>query len=100
MHQDLERFVVSKQSDNYLMPIDVFERTLVTFFPQKNSQEISDLLVCVQSSATCIGKDVVDVSRLFDNGSESESPFLQLLWRQGLNERALISQSLQVSNLA
>ena len=95
MHKDLERFFISKQS-GALMPLDAFEKTLSAFFPQKTDSAIIDLLACVRSSAACTGKDV-EVSRLFDNESEIESSFLQLLWRQGLDERVFLSQTLQVS---
>jgi hypothetical protein len=93
--QDLEYLLNSKQGNtNGLISIDLFEKVLLDFFPQKQRFEISDLIGCAQSVAST-GKDI-DLSRLFDYRVGAESPFLQLLWQQGLKERELLLQLLQV----
>ncbi len=96
--QDLEFLLNSKQSNtNGLISIDLFEKVLLDFFPQKQRFEISDLMGCAQSAA-CTGKDI-DLSRLLDHRDVAESPFLQLLWQQGLQEREVLLRLLQVSKL-
>ena len=93
--QDLEYLLNSKQGNtNGLISIDLFEKVLLDFSPQKQRFEISDLIGCAQSVAST-GKDI-DLSRLFDYRVGAESPFLQLLWQQGLKERELLLQLLQV----
>jgi hypothetical protein len=71
------------------------ESALSTYFPQKQIADICDLMDRVQSSGACAGK-TVELSRLLDNRNGVDSPFLLLLWQQGLGERALLSQLLQV----
>jgi hypothetical protein len=77
------------------MSIDLIEKEFSLYFPQKQISDITDLVSCAQSIA-CTGKDI-DISRLFDHTDVAESPFLQLLWQQALDERELLSRLLQVS---
>lgn len=93
--EDLERFLISKKSEgNESMTIEYFEKLLWMYFPQKKAIEIADLVDRVQSFA-CSGKEV-NISRLFHQTDSAESHFVRLLWRQGLNERDLLLQLLQV----
>ena len=93
--EDLERFFISKKSEgNGSMTIEYFEKLLWMYFPQKKAIEIADLVNCVLSLA-CTGKEV-NISRLFHQTDSTESHFVRLLWRQGLNERDLLLQLLQV----
>lgn len=92
--EDLERFFISKKSEgNGSMTIEYFEKLLWMHFPQKKAIEIADLVNCVLSLA-CTGKEV-NISRLFHQTDSTESHFVRLLWRQGLNERDLLLQLLQ-----
>ncbi len=92
----MERLFISQKSDgNTLMSIDILEKTLSAYFPQKQILEIADLVNCAQSIAGA-GKDI-DMPRLFNETKGADSPFCQLLWRQALNERKLLSRLLQAS---
>ena len=77
------------------MSIDTIEKTLSAYFPQKQILEIADLVNCAQSIAGA-GKDI-DMPRLLSQTKGADSPFYQLLWRQALNERKLLSRLLQAS---
>ena len=96
MIEELKHFLISKQTDsNGKISVDSFDKALSSYFPQKQSIEIADLMSCAQSASECAGKDVV-ISCLFDHVDGVHSPFVQLLWRQGLYERTSLSRFLQV----
>jgi hypothetical protein len=76
------------------MAIEYLGKLLGMYFPQKKAIEIDDLVNCALSLA-CTGQEV-NISRLFHQTDSAESHFVRLLWRQGLNERDLLLQLLQV----
>ena len=101
MVENLKHYFVSNHHDGSCkISIDIFEKSLLAHFPQKTSIEIANLMNCVQSFGACTvaGKDV-DISCLFDDRDGVYSPFVQLLWLQGLHERTTFLRLLQVSNV-
>ena len=101
MVENLKHYFVSNHNDgNCKISIDIFEKSLLAHFPQKTSIEIANLINCVQSFGACTvaGKDV-DISCLFDDRDGVYSPFVQLLWLQGLHERTTFLRLLQVSKV-
>ena len=94
MVEDLKHYFISKHNDsNCKVSLELFEKSLSAYFPQKTSIEVANLIDYVQSVGS--GKDI-DFSILFDDRDGAFSPFVQLLWLQGLHERTTFLRLLQV----
>jgi hypothetical protein len=99
MVEELKCLLISIQcGSNGKIPTETFEKALSEHFPQKQSIEIADLISCAQSISACAGRDV-NIASLFDQVDGAYSPFVELLWRQGLHERATFTRFLQVRYL-